>query len=156
MAFLEDEKVIDNVQEILEPLLFEEGLELVDIEYRREGRGRVLRIYIDKQGGVTVEDCAKLSRELGTLLDIHDIIPSSYTLEVSSPGLTRALKKPKDFKRFKGKKVKIKTKVDIQRRRVFVGKLLDFIDNVASVEVDGQPYFIPYEEIEKANLEFEF
>jgi ribosome maturation factor RimP len=156
MASLEEEKVIDSVQEILDPLLLEEGLELVDVEYRREGRGRVLRIYIDKEGGVTVEDCARLSRELGTLLDIHDIIPNSYTLEVSSPGLTRALKKPKDFRRFKGKKVKIKTKTDIQKRRVFVGKLLDFTDNVVSIEVDGHPYFIPYEEIEGANLELEF
>jgi Uncharacterized protein conserved in bacteria len=116
----------------------------------------VLRIYIDKEGGISVDDCAKLSRELGTLLDIHDVIPGSYTLEVSSPGLTRALKKPKDFKRFKGKKVKIKTKMDIQKRRFFVGKLLDFEDNVASVEVDGRLYSIPYEEIEKANLELEF
>lgn len=156
MAFLEDEKIIDAVREILDPILLEEGLELVDIEYRREGRGRVLRIYIDKEGGVTVEDCAKLSRELGTLLDVHDVIPTSYNLEVSSPGLTRSLKTPKDFKRFKGKKVKIKTKMDIQKRRVFVGRLLDFADNTASVEVDGKPYLIPYEEIERANLELDF
>lgn len=156
MVSLEDEKVIDAVREILDPILLEKGLELVDVEYRREGRGRVLRVYIDKEGGVTVEDCAKISRELGTLLDVHDIIPNSYNLEVSSPGLTRALKTPRDFKRFTGKKVKIKTKMDIQKRRVFVGRLLDFSGNVASVEVDGKPYLIPYEEIERANLELDF
>jgi ribosome maturation factor RimP len=151
-----DEKVIDNVREILDSLLLGEGLELVDVQYRREGRGKILRIYIDKQGGITIGDCAKISRELGTLLDVHDIVPGSYTLEVSSPGLDRSLKKPKDFERFTGKKVKIKTKNDIQQRKVFVGRLLDFINDEALVEVDGCTYFIPYNEIEKANLELDF
>ncbi|MBI2486676.1 MAG: ribosome maturation factor RimP [Deltaproteobacteria bacterium] len=151
-----DEKVIDNVREILDPLLLDEGLELVDVQYKREGRGKILRIYIDKQGGITIGDCAKISRELGTLLDVHDIVPGSYTLEVSSPGLDRPLKKPKDFERFKGKKVKIKTKNDIQERKVFVGRLLDFINDEALVEVDGRTYFVPYNEIEKANLELDF
>ncbi len=151
-----DEEVIEGVREILNPLLLEGGLELVDLEYRREGRGRVLRIYIDKEGGVTVDDCAKLSRELGILLDVHDVIPGSYNLEVSSPGLTRALKRPRDFERFRGKMVKIKTKMDIEDRRVFVGRLLDFADNVATVLVDGRTYFIEYDKIEKANLELDF
>lgn len=151
-----EEDVIESVRGILDPLLLENGLDLVDIEYRREGRGRVLRIYIDKEGGVTVDDCAKLSRELGILLDVHDVIPGSYNLEVSSPGLTRALKKPRDFERYKGKKVKIKTKADIEDRRVFIGRLLDFVDNVATVLVDGHIYIIEYEEIEKANLELDF
>ena len=151
-----DEDVINSVREILDSLLLEEGLELVDIEYRREGRGRVLRIYIDKEGGVTVDDCAKISRELGALLDVHDVIPSSYTLEVSSPGLTRALKKPRDFNRFRGKRVKIKTKIDIEGRRIFIGRLLDFVDDVATVLVDGHTYFIDYDKIEMANLELDF
>jgi len=151
-----DQKVNDSVREILDPLLFQEGLELVDIEYRREGRGWVLRIYIDKDGGVSVEDCARISRELGTLLDLNDIIPGTYNLEISSPGLTRALKKVRDFERFKGKLVKIKTMKDIQGRRVFIGRLIDFVGNVASVEMDGHVYFIPYDEIERANLELDF
>lgn len=151
-----DQKVIDSVREILDPLLLGYGFELVDIEYRREGRGWVLRIYIDKDGGVSVEDCARISRELGTLLDLNDIIPGTYNLEISSPGLTRALKKVRDFERFKGKLVKIKTMKDIQGRRVFVGRLIDFVGNVASVEMDGHVYFIPYDEIERANLELDF
>lgn len=151
-----DEEVVESVREILNPLLLEDGFELVDLEYRREGRGRVLRIYIDKEGGVTVDDCAKLSRELGTLLDVHDVIPGSYNLEVSSPGLTRALKRPRDFERFRGKRVKIKTKTDIEDRRVFVGRLLDFADNVATVLVDGRTYLIEYDKIERANLELDF
>ncbi len=155
MNFL-NEKVIDFVQEILDPLLLQEGFELVDIEYRREGRGRILRIYIDKEGGVTIGDCTKISRELGALLDVHNIIPGPYTLEVSSPGRDRALKKRKDFERFKGRKVKIKTRVYIGERRVFIGKLLDFKNDLVTVEVDGSVYLIPYDEIEKANLEPDF
>ena len=151
-----DQRVIDSVREILDPLLLQEGLELVDIEYRREGRGWVLRIYIDKEGGVSVEDCARISRELGNLLDLNDIIPGTYNLEISSPGLTRALKKVRDFESFKGKLVKIKTMTDIQGRRVFIGRLIDFVGNVASVEMDGHVYFIPYDEIARANLELDF
>jgi ribosome maturation factor RimP len=151
-----DQKVIDSVREILDPLLFEEGFELVDIEYRREGQGRVLRIYIDKDGGITVEDCARISRELGVLLDVNDIFPGKYNLEISSPGLTRALKKVRDFEKFRGKLVKIKTRTVIQGRRIFIGRLLDFAQNVASVEMDGCVYFIPYNEIERANLELDF
>jgi len=151
-----DEDVIESVREIVNPLLLENGFELVDLEYRREGRARVLRIFIDKDGGITVDDCAKVSRELGTLLDVHDVIPGSYNLEVSSPGLTRVLKKPSDFERFRGKKVKIKTKMDIGDRRVFVGRLLDFADDVATVLVNGHAYLIEYDKIEKANLELDF
>ena len=151
-----DQRVIDSVREILDPLLLGYGFELVDIEYRREGRGWILRIYIDKDGGVSVEDCARISRELGTLLDLNDIIPGTYNLEISSPGLTRALKKVRDFERFKGKLVKIKTMTDIQGRRVFIGSLIDFVGDVASVEMDGRVYFIPYDEIERANLELDF
>jgi ribosome maturation factor RimP len=151
-----DEDVIESVREIVNPLLLENGFELVDLEYRREGRARVLRIFIDKDGGITVDDCAKVSRELGTLLDVHDVIPGSYNLEVSSPGLTRVLKKPRDFERFRGKKVKIKTKTDIGDRRVFVGRLLDFADDVATVLVNGHTYLIEYDKIEKANLEMDF
>lgn len=151
-----DQKVIDSVREILDSLLLGYGFELVDIEYRREGRGWVLRIYIDKDGGVSVEDCARISRELGTLLDLNDIIPGTYNLEISSPGLTRALKKVRDFERFKGKLLKIKAMKDIQGRRVFIGRLIDFVGNVASVEMDRHVYFIPYDEIERANLELDF
>jgi ribosome maturation factor RimP len=153
---MQDEKIIDNVREILTLLLFEKAFELVDVQYRRENRGTVLRIYVDKHGGITIGDCAEISHELGTLLDVHDIVPGSYTLEVSSPGLDRPLRKPKDFERFKGNKVKIKTKRDINERRVFVGRLVDFMNDTALVEIDGSEYFIPYNEIEKANLELDF
>ena len=114
-----EEKLIEVIREIMNPLILEKGLELVDIEYRREPRGKILRIYIDREGGVTIGDCTTISRELGTLLDVYDVVPGPYNLEVSSPGLDRPLKKPRDFERFKGKKVRIKTKSDIQNTKLF-------------------------------------
>ena len=105
---------------------------------------------------MTIDDCALVSRELGTLLDIHDMIPNSYTLEVSSPGLTRALRRPEDYIRFKGRKVKIKTTVDFEKRKLFVGKLLEFKDGLVTVESEGRSFSIPLADIEKANLEFDF
>lgn len=147
---------LSAVEELLEPLLLEKKLELVDIEIKGRGAKKLLRIYIDKQGGVTVDDCASLSRELGVLLDVHDLIAESYTLEISSPGLRRALKGPKDYERFVGKKVKIKTYDDIEKRNLFIGRLVEYRENTAHLDVDGVKYLIPLENIQKANLELDF
>ena len=151
----EKPELIETIKNLLCPILQEKGLELVDIEYAGGGRGSVLRIFIDKENGITVEDCADISREFGFLLDVHDVVPYSYTLEVSSPGLNRALKDSNDFIRFKGKKVKIKTKENLYQKRVFIGHLIDFHDDVASIRVEGEIYNIPFYDIEKANLELE-
>ena len=140
--------ILFNVRELLEPILAAKNLELFDVEFKGQGRNGVLRVFIDKEDGV--------SRELGTLLDIQDMIPGSYTLEVSSPGLTRPLRKPEDFSRFKGKKVKIKTSKDIEKRKSFIGTLLDFKDGLVTVETEGGSFSIPYADIEKANLELDF
>jgi ribosome maturation factor RimP len=148
--------ILFNVRELLEPLLAGKNLELFDVEFKGQRNNGVLRVFIDKEEGVTIDDCALVSRELGTLLDIHDIIPNSYTLEVSSPGLTRALRKPEDFLRFKGRKVKIKTNKDFEKRKLFIGKLLEFKDGLVTVETDGSSFSIPYTDIEKANLELDF
>lgn len=148
--------VIETIMRLLDPILDGRGLELVDVEYAGGGRGKILRIFIDKENGVTIEDCADISRELGVLLDMHDVIPYSYTLEVSSPGLNRALKNSRDFIRFKGKKIKIKTKESLYQRRVFIGHLIDFCDDIASIEIGDQTFHIPFYDIEKANLELEF
>ena len=145
-----------SVRELLDPLLARKALELFDIEFKGRGKNGVLRVFIDREEGVTIDDCATISRELGTLLDIHDMIPGSYTLEVSSPGLTRALKKPEDFIRFKGKKVKIKTNEDFEKRKLFIGTLLEFKDGLVTVETEGGNFSIPYVDIEKANLELDF
>ncbi len=151
-----EENIIYNIKELLEPILFEKNLELFDLEYQGQGHRGVLRVFIDKEEGVTINDCTVISRELGTLLDVHEVIPGSYTLEVSSPGLTRPLKKPSDYVRFKGKAVKIKTIEDIEDKNIFTGKLLDFKDETVYIETDGTNYLIPYSKIEKENFELDF
>jgi len=152
---LSENNIISNIKELLEPLLYEKNLELFDIEFKALGSKEILRVFIDKEQGVTVNDCAQISRELGRLLEVHDVIPGPYTLEISSPGLTRALKKPSDYLRYKGKTVKIKTLEDIEDRKVFKGTLLDFVDETVSLQTDGVNYLIPYKNIEKANLELD-
>ncbi len=150
------EDIVYNVKELLEPLLRGKGLELFDVEYKGSGKRGVLRVFIDKEEGVTVDDCALVSRELGTLLDVHDVIPSSYTLEVSSPGLTRPLRNPADYTRFTGNKVNIKTSDEIDKKKVFIGTLAGIEDGIVTVEADDARYEIPYGSIEKANLELDF
>ncbi len=152
---LSEDNIISNIKELLEPLLYEKNLELFDIEFKGLGSKGILRVFIDKEQGVTVNDCAQISRELGRSLEVHDVIPGSYTLEISSPGLTRALKKPSDYLRYRGKTVKIKTLEDIEDRKVFKGTLLDFVDETVSLQTDGVNYLIPYKNIEKANLELD-
>ncbi len=151
-----ENSVIDNILSVTEPLLNDKNMELVDLEFRKEGVGKVLRLFIDKQGGVTVEDCAVISRELATLLDINDLIEERYVLEVSSPGLRRPLKKIEDFKRFEGKLVLIKTNEPIENRKVFKGYLKDTNDDGIEMDIDGSLYSLSFLQIQKANLEIDF
>jgi len=151
-----DFDVVNSVKELTEPLLIDSNMELVDIEYKGEGRGRVLRIYIDKKNGVTIDDCADISRELSVLLDVNEVIADRYTLEVSSPGLRRPLKKLEDFKKFEGKLVLIRTKESINNRKVFKGTLNNCLKDHIVVEIDGVSYEIPFYNIKKANLEINF
>lgn len=122
--------LIGKVEILVLPLLKELGLELVDIEYRREPHGWVLRFFLDKEGGITLDDCAAASRQISSLLDVEDIIPTAYSLEVSSPGLERPLKKRADFERFIDHLVKIKTvdAMDIEdsgkRRKTISGRIV--------------------------------
>jgi len=129
---------LEDVRQIAERVAASSGLELVDIEFRGGGKARMLRVYIDKPGGVTHEDCANISRELGTILDVEDTIPGgSYTLEVSSPGLDRKLTKPADFERFVGSRVKVMTREPIAGNRYFEGKLQAFHDGRLELQVGG-------------------
>ena len=96
--------VTQSVIELIEPGLLAKGLELVDVEFKKEGKNWVLRVFIDKEGGVTLEDCQKISRLAGDLIEVEEVIEPAYTMEVSSPGLNRVLKKEKDFIKFSGKK----------------------------------------------------
>src|SRR5437764_14548186 len=113
----------ERVREIAERVAASSGLEVVEVELRGGGKARMLRIFIDKPDGVTHEDCANLSREIGTILDVEDAIPGgSYTLEVSSPGLDRKLFKAADFERFQGSRVKLKTREPVNDKRQFEGR----------------------------------
>jgi len=113
-------------------------------------------MFIDKTSGVTVEDCANISRELSTLLDINGVIDERYVLEVSSPGLRRPLKKLEDFKRYEGKLVLIKTKELIENRKVFKGYLKNTNDEGIEMDIDGTMYSLSFSQINKANLEIDF
>lgn len=148
--------IIKRAEAILEPLLEQEGLALVDCAFVREQGGWVLRVFIDKGEGISIEDCARVSREFGDLLDVEDIIPIPYRLEVSSPGLDRPLKKEADFVRFSGKRVRIKTRDPVAGRRNFRGLLVGCGGNGVQVEVDGEVFVIPLGAILKANLEPDF
>ena len=151
-----ENSVIENIQNMVEPILIDNNMELVDLEYRKEGVGKVLRLFIDKNDGVTVEDCAIISRELGTLMDVNEIIEEKYVLEVSSPGLRRPLKKIDDFKRFKGSYVLIKTYEPVENRKVFKGYLTDITEDGVEIEISGSKYNLSYNQIKKANLEIDF
>ena len=150
------DQLLGEVRQIVEPILQSQGMELVDLEYQREAQGWVLRFYIDRQGGVTVEDCTEVSRELSAVLEVHDLIANRYILEVSSPGLTRPLKKPQDFNKYRNHLVKVKTFEPIEGRRNFRGILLGLEDDKVRLEMEGHAFEIPFRGIAKANLEFEF
>ncbi len=154
--------VVSKVTELAEPLLASLGMELVEVEYRREGREMVLRLFIDREGGVSLDDCTAASRELSAVLDVEDFIPGHYTLEVSSPGLNRPLKKESDYRKYQGRLVKIRTFELIaddagNKRKTFTGELLGLEEGVVRLKLaEGQTAGIPLEKIAKANLEFEF
>ena len=151
-----EEKVLGEAESIIEGVLEHEGMDLVDVAYRREPCGWVLRIFIDKDGGVTVDDCSHISRQLSDILEVKDVICCSYKLEVSSPGLNRPLRKEKDFQRFIGETVSLKTRTSIENRKNFKGRLIDYKDGSIVIDVDGQHFTVPHGMAEKANLEYDF
>jgi ribosome maturation factor RimP len=133
MAFM-----LDRVKEIAERVASSSGCEVVEVELHGSGKARRLRIFIDKPQGVTHEDCANFSREIGTILDVEDVIPGgSYVLEVSSPGLDRKLLKPADFERFQGSLVKFSTHEAIDGNRHFQGRLVQFDGGELTVDLDA-------------------
>lgn len=152
------ERITEIVAEVGAPL----GIELVDLEYKREGRDMVVRVFLEKEGGIMLDDCAEVSRQLSDILDVEDFMPERYTLEVSSPGICRPLKKVADYERFTGHLVKVKT-FDMladdagNKRKTFTGKLAGIRDGVIGIDLtEGQHASIPLQKVAKANLEFEF
>ena len=154
--------VVDRVTALAEPILDSMGIELVEIEYKRFGRSMVLRLFIDKPGGITLDDCADVSRELSQTMDVEDFIREHYTLEVSSPGLDRPIKKESDYARYTGKLVRIRTFEPLpdaagNMRKTFVGTLLGLENGIVEMKLsEGQNAALPLNKIAKANLEFEF
>jgi len=147
--------VLTRIREIAEPIVESEGLELVDLEYRRESRGWVLRLIIDRPGGISIDDCASVSREVEENLDVEEIPPGPYTLEVSSPGLDRPLKKAVDFQRFVNQRIRVITAVPIENCKKFRGKLVAFHAGVVEIDWNHRVLQIPLDQIVKANLEYE-
>jgi len=157
--------LLEKIESLLRPLLDDFGLELVDLEYLREGRGWALRIFIDKPGGVTLDDCAELSREFSAVLEVEDPIETSYRLEVSSPGLDRPLKRAEDFQRFAGERVEVKTFEQLDpdgrghARKTYRGRLLGLTGeavNILQLDKKGGEVAIPLSAIDKARLDPEF
>ncbi len=149
-------EIVDRVHAIADPILFNEGIELVDIEYRRETKGWVLRLYMDKEGGVTLDDCTRVSQEVGRSLDVEDFIQTPYNLEVSSPGLTRPLKTEKDFMKYRDHLIQVKTFDPVVNRRRFKGRLLGISGNQIEIQSDEGVFQIPFSNVAKANLEIDW
>jgi ribosome maturation factor RimP len=149
---------IARIWELAAPLAKMEGMEIIDIELRHEGSrgGRVLRLYLDKEGGPNMDDLSRVSRELSDALDVREIVEGAYTLEVSSPGINRPLRRPEHFARFVGKKVRVRTREMINGRRSFVGQLLEVSADKISLNQDGRPCEIPFSVIEKSNYEHDW
>lgn len=159
---VQQQDVATRVTVLAERLVSSLGMELVEVEYKREGRDMMLRLFLDKDGGVTLDDCSAVSRELSEILDVEDVIQGHYTLEVSSPGLNRPLKKEADYERYRGRLVKVRTfellpDDEGNRRKTFLGDLEGLADGVVTLRLrEGQMARIPLVKIAKANLEFEF
>ena len=148
--------VIKEVFALIEPILDEIEIELVDIEYLFEQGRWILRIYVDKSGGITLDHCARVSREIGDLIEVKDIFHQGYVLEVSSPGLNRCLKKEKDFQRVVGKNIKIRMTTPFEGQRNFRGNLQSFKNGILYLGIKDDLILLPYGDVEKANLVYDF
>jgi len=148
-----DQELNSSLWAIIEPILEPEGMELVELEFKPEGGRWVLRLYIDAPGGGTLDDCELVSRQVGALLDMKDPIDRSYTLEVSSPGINRVLRREKDFRSFAGSPVRIKTRRKIDGQRNFRGTLKGMENSRIILEIDGNRVEISSEDLEKARLD---
>jgi ribosome maturation factor RimP len=180
MSVIAKEEIVAKIAEIAERVAGPEGIEIVDVQLLGAGRGRLLRIFIDRNPsgidratsgegasagpeGVSHADCEFISRQVGTILDIEDVIPGdSYTLEVSSPGLERKLSKAKDFERFVGQKAKVVLREPVENQRRWEGKLAGISQGVVALEIaalepsTGRVIHFPLAQIEKANLKFDW
>ena len=149
----------EKIWELTEAILTGEGMELVEAECLRMPSRWLVRIYMDKEGGVTLNDCSEISHQLGDVLDIHDVPPGPYTLEVSSPGLDRPLARDKDFLKYQGAMIDIRLREKVAGVKHIKGKLIEFIEvdgqKLLVVDVSGTSYRIPRQMVVKAHLVYE-
>ena len=152
------QELTEKIWEIADRVARAAAVEIADIEFLGGGKHRVLRIFLDKEGGVTHDDCHTVSTGLETILDEQDLIPGGeYTLEVSSPGVERRLSRPRDFEKSVGKKVKVVLREPMANSTTWIGVLQAFAENVLTVETaDGKTAQIPLDSVKKANLKFEW
>lgn len=150
------EEMKTRVREIIEPVVSHMGVEFVDLELNRmKGKG-LLRVFIEKDEGVTIDDCVDVSREISAVMDVEDPIPFSYVLEVSSPGLDRPLKDEKDFKRYSGRTIRVVVREPIGKQNTLIGKLVSAGDRKITLQLPGnEEVLIGYENISRARLEVE-
>lgn len=149
--------ILDRISEIVTRVAVSEGFELVEVEYRGGPNNRILRIFVDKPGGVTLADCENVSHQVGAIIDVEDAISEHYTLEVSSPGLDRKLLKPQDYERFAGKKAHVKLRHPIEGRSNFTGRLAGLDQGEALLDVEGGNRLrFPLDQVALARLVIEF
>jgi ribosome maturation factor RimP len=151
------EAVASKIEEIAQRVAVSEGMEVVEVEVKGGGSQRLVRISIDKPEGVTHADCELISQQVGTILDVEDVVPGHYTLEVSSPGVERKLIKPQDYERFQGRKAKITLRDAVEGRRHWEGTLAGFEEGAVALETEpGRTVRFAFAQVEKANLKFEW
>jgi len=149
--------ILSKIEAIAERVAQSEGIEIVEVELKGGGKNRFLRISIDRPEGVTHADCELISHQVGTILDVEDVVAGAYTLEVSSPGVERKLVKYKDFERFAGKKIKVSLREPVENSRRWEGTLASCADGLIHLEVaEGKTILFPFDQVEKANLKFEW
>jgi ribosome maturation factor RimP len=148
--------IISRLEELIRPLVASQGSDLVELQYGQPKRGRgMLRLFVDRPGGITLAELTRINRIVGGLLEVHDVIPGSYTLEVSSPGLTRALKTPEDYQRYAGRLVRVTTRGPWEGSQVHCGILQGLEDGQVCLQEGGRVLRIPVAEIARARLEID-
>jgi ribosome maturation factor RimP len=151
-----DNDVKEKIRQLSEPVVASEGMELIHVECIKMHSRWIIRLFMDKEGGITLDDCANISNQLGDIFDIRDVIKGAYTLEVSSPGLDRPISRDQDFVKYRNSRVNIKTSEKIEGIKNFHGVLLDYIEEsgkkLVLIDIAGKVYRIPRQDVVKANL----
>lgn len=150
------EIIEERIRELADPLVESEGMELIHVECVKMQSRWIIRLFLDKESGITIDDCAEISHQLGDILDVHDVPPGPYTLEISSPGPDRPLSRDKDFEKFRGRRIHLKLNEKVDGRKNFDGILVDYINETGEktiiIDVGGNTLRIPRRRVAKANI----